>query len=121
MLVHGGGEQGWRIGLPDLASRIGAALPLAIGAPDDAMLAELILLHAEARGLPLDENACAYLVPRCQRSHVGVEQLVAAIDRLSLERKQPPTMAIWREALEELAGEFPVALALVRKKWDKTG
>jgi hypothetical protein len=94
----------WRIALPDLASRLGAALPLLIGTPDDAMLADLIAFHAEQRGLVLDESAAAYLVPRCERSHIGVENLVAAIDRLSLERKQPPTMAIWREALEEVSG-----------------
>lgn len=97
-------EEGWTIALPDLASRLGAALRLTIGAPDDAMLAELIALHAEVRGLALGPDASAYLVPRCRRSHLGVERLVAAIDRISLERKQPPTLAIWREALDEIAG-----------------
>ncbi len=94
----------WRIALPDLASRIGAALHLEIGAPDDALLAELIAIHAEQRGLVLEESAAAYLVPRCERSHLAVERLVAAIDRLSLERKQPPGMAIWRDALDEVNG-----------------
>lgn len=102
LLVAPAGE--WAIALPDLASRVGAALHLEIGPPDDAMLAELILLHAETRGLALDDSAVQYLVPRCERSHVGVERLVAAIDRLSLERKQPPGQAIWRDALEEILG-----------------
>jgi hypothetical protein len=30
--------------------------------------------------------------------------LVEAIDRLSLERKAPPTLAIWRAALEAVQG-----------------
>jgi chromosomal replication initiation ATPase DnaA len=94
----------WRVALPDLASRLGAALRLEIHAPDDAMLADLIALHAEQRGLPLDETAAAYLVPRTERSHMGVERLIATIDRLSLERKQAPTLAIWRDALDELSG-----------------
>ncbi len=98
-------EGDWAIALPDLASRLGAALELSIGAPDDAMLGELIALHAEMRGLVLDEAATSYLVPRCERSHMGVENLVAAIDRLSLERKQAPGMAIWREALAEMSGK----------------
>lgn len=102
LLVKGEGE--WQIALPDLASRLGAALQLAIGAPDDAMLAELIALHAETRGLVLDDAASSYLVPRCERSHMGVEQLVAAIDRLSLERKQPAGLAVWRDALAEISG-----------------
>lgn len=95
----------WAIALPDLRSRLGAAQPLVIGEPDDAMLAELIALHAQMRGFHLDETATAYLVPRSPRSHLGAETLVAAIDRLSLERKQPPTLGIWRDALEALAGE----------------
>jgi chromosomal replication initiation ATPase DnaA len=104
LIVTNAAEGAWRIALPDLASRLGAALHLAIGEPDDAMLAELIALHAERRGLVLDANAAAYLVPRCERSHIGAERLVATIDRLSLERKQAPTMAIWRDALDELRG-----------------
>ena len=104
LLVNNAGEGAWKIALPDLASRIGAALHLEVGAPDDMMLAELIALHAELRGLVLDATAAAYLVPRCQRSHLGVERLVAEIDRLSLERKTAPTMAIWRDALESING-----------------
>ena len=104
LLVSSAGENGWRIALPDLASRIGAALRLEIDAPDDAMLAELIALHAEMRSFTLDDSATAYLVPRCERSHMGAEKLVAAIDRLSLERMQPPTLVVWREAIEELTG-----------------
>jgi chromosomal replication initiation ATPase DnaA len=110
LLVSNSGAGEWKITLPDLASRLGAALRLEIGAPDDAMLADLIALHAEARGLVLDESAAAYLVPRCERSHMGVERLVAAIDRLSLERKQAPTMAIWRDALEATGGGGPASL-----------
>ncbi len=101
LLVSSAKHGKWRIALPDLASRVGAALHLQIGEPDDEMLGQLILLFAEMRDLTLDHSAAAYLVPRCVRSHMGAEQLVAAIDRLSLERKQAPTMAIWREALAE--------------------
>lgn len=98
------GKASWTIALPDLASRLGAALHLEIGAPDDAMIAELIAVHAEQRGLALGPDAVAYLVPRHERSYIATERLVATIDRISLERKVPPTQGIWREALEELLG-----------------
>jgi len=101
---RGEGEGRWQVSLPDLGSRLGAALELEIGDPDEEMLGELIDVHAQMRRLSLDPSATDYLVPRCERSHVGVENLVAAIDRLSLERKQPPTLAIWREAQIELYG-----------------
>ena len=104
LLLINGATGPWSIALPDLASRIGAALHLEIGPPDDAMLGELIGLHAEARGLVLGPDAAAYLVPRCERSHLAVEELVETIDRLSLERKLPPTQGLWRDALEELNG-----------------
>lgn len=104
LLVTGLHEAGWTIALPDLASRLGAALQLEIGAPDEEMLGELLEIHAEIRGLALGPGAASYLVPRIERSHMGIELLIETIDRLSLERKVPPTQGIWREALEELYG-----------------
>ncbi len=104
LLTSVAAESAWTIALPDLRSRLGAALHLAIGAPDDAMLAELIALHAEQRGLVLGPDAAAYLAARGERSHLGAERLVSTIDRLSLERKAAPTMAIWRDALDEVVG-----------------
>ena len=99
-----GGEPPWTIALPDLASRLGAALQLQIGLPDDALAGELLLSLAAERGLPLGADAAAYLVPRATRSYLQLEKLVAAIDRLSLERKTPPTLAVWRAALEAVEG-----------------
>lgn len=95
---------GWRIALPDLASRIGGSLQLAIQAADDNMAGELILAHAEQRGLSLPEGATDYLVPRTVRSFAAIEALVVAIDRISLERQTPATMSVWRAALEALHG-----------------
>lgn len=97
-------QGGWRIALPDLASRIGGSLQLAIGAPDDAMMADLIHALAEQRGLSLPEGAAEYLVPRTTRSFAAIEALVATIDRISLERQSPATMSVWRAALEALHG-----------------
>lgn len=94
----------WAIALPDLRSRIGAALQLAIRQPDDEMVAALIESHAEARGLALGEGALTYLVPRLERSFAGIEAIVAEIDRLSLERKAAPTLSLWRDALEAVQG-----------------
>lgn len=104
LLVTGLHEGGWRIALPDLASRLAAALPLEIGVPDDALMTDLILLHSELRALPLQPDAAAYLAARCERSHLGAERVVSAIDRLSLERKAAPGPAIWREALAQVLG-----------------
>ena len=99
-----GGEPPWNIALPDLRSRLGAALQLEIGTPDDAMAEDLLYAHAGQLGLPLGAEAAAYLVPRAGRSFADLEKLVVAIDRLSLERKVPATQSIWRAALEAVHG-----------------
>lgn len=104
LVADAGNECFWRIALPDLASRIGGSLQLAIGAPGDAMAGDLILAHAEGRGLSLPEGAADYLVPRTERSFAAIEALVATIDRISLERQTPATMSVWRAALEALHG-----------------
>ena len=98
------GSPPWNIALPDLRSRLGAALQLEIAAPDDDMAHDLLLALAEEKGLPLSPEASAYLVPRAPRSQEELERLVEMIDRLSLERKAPATQSIWRAALESLHG-----------------
>lgn len=98
------GEAPWRIALPDLRSRLGAALQLEIGPPDDAMAEELLHSLARERGLALGPDGVAYLVPRASRAQADLERLVATIDRLSLERKAPATQSIWRAALEAVMG-----------------
>ena len=99
LLVTSRAPGAWAIKLPDLASRLNAALLLEIGAPDDSMLAALIADHASRRGLVLGEGASAWLLPRIERSHAAVEALIGEIDRLSLERKQAVTISLLREAL----------------------
>ncbi len=101
----------WKITLPDLGSRLGAALLIEIAAPDDALLRALIEEHAARRGLVLGEGVLAWLLPRIERSHAAAEALVETIDRLSLERKAGVTISLVRDALAErvhgaAGGEF---------------
>jgi hypothetical protein len=99
LLVSSRAPGEWNVALPDLASRLGAALLLEIGPPDDELLAGLIEVHAVKRGLALPDGATDYLLPRIERSHAAVETLLGTIDRLSLERKSPVTISLLREAL----------------------
>lgn len=94
----------WTINLPDLRSRLGAAMSLEITEPDEAMLGALAMSHAARRGLALGEDALTYLLPRAERSFAAIERLVAEIDRISLERKSPPSLVVWRAALEAVQG-----------------
>ena len=98
------GTGGWTVRLPDLRSRLGAALHCAIGLPDEAMMADLLRVHAERRSLALPDASVDYLVTRSERSFAVAEAIVAAVDRLSLERKQAPSLAICRDALDAVQG-----------------
>lgn len=95
---------GWQVALPDLASRLGGSLQIAIDPPDDALIEDLLAAHAEQRRLALGDGAAAYLAPRIERSFAAVETVVEAIDRISLERQSPATMSVWRDALDAVQG-----------------
>lgn len=97
-------SQPWEIALPDLRSRLGAAMPLEIGAIDEDMAAALLASQGERRGLMLGPDAASYLLRRIERSYGAIEQVAAEIDRLSLERKTAPGLAIWRDALDAVQG-----------------
>ena len=101
LMVSNQGAGAWHVALPDLASRLGAALLIEIGAPDDGLLRALIADHAARRGLALGEGVLDYLIPRIERSHAAAEALVETIDRLSLERKAAITISLVRDALAE--------------------
>lgn len=99
----------WQVALPDLASRLGAALMIEIAAPDDDLLRALVESHAARRGIVLAEPVLAYILPRLERSHAAAEALVETIDRLSLERKAAVTISLARDALAERIHGVPEA------------
>ncbi|MET0250914.1 MAG: ATPase [Novosphingobium sp.] len=104
LLVSGRVPGAWTIVLPDLASRLGSALLLEIGPPDDSLVEALAIQHAARRGLVLGDGALAWLLPRIERSHAAIEQVIAAADRLSLERRHPVTISLLRDALADCGG-----------------
>lgn len=96
----------WRVALPDLASRLGAALLIEIAPPDDDLVAGLVAELSARRGLVLGEQVLSYLLPRLERSYAEIELLIETLDRLSLERKAPVTISLVRDALADRTGEF---------------
>lgn len=109
LIVSGRAPGAWKVALPDLASRLGAALMIEIAAPDDDLLHALVESHAARRGLALGEGVLAYILPRLERSHAAAEALVETIDRLSLERKAAVTISLARDALAERVHGVPEA------------
>jgi chromosomal replication initiation ATPase DnaA len=90
----------WAIRLPDLASRLRAAPAVAIGAPDDALLAALLVKLFGDRQLAVSEDVIGYLIRHMERSFAAARAVVAALDRHSLQDQRPVTVALARAVLE---------------------
>jgi chromosomal replication initiation ATPase DnaA len=96
---------GWSIRLPDLASRLRAAPAVAIGAPDDDLLAALLVKLFGDRQLAVAEDVIGYLIRRMERSFATARTVVEALDRCSLQSQRPVTVALARAVLEPQQAE----------------
>ncbi len=89
----------WRVRLPDLRSRLAATPTMRIEEPDEILAAQLIEKLCHARGLAAPPELIRYLVPRIERSYLGVTRTVDALDELAFERRQRLTVPLARRAL----------------------
>jgi len=89
----------WSIGLPDLRSRLMATPHIAIGEPDAPLMAALVEKLLAARGLAAPADVLRLVVPRIERSYVGVGRIVDALDAAALARRRAVTIKVAREAL----------------------
>jgi chromosomal replication initiation ATPase DnaA len=92
----------WQIALPDLRSRLSATPNVAFGDPDEALVGQLIARLLERRSIVVTPELIAYLVPRIERSHHAVIELVDRLDMASLSRRRPLTVPLAREVLDGL-------------------
>lgn len=90
----------WPVALPDLASRLAALTPATLHAPDDALLAAVIIKALEDRRLRYEPGLPAYLAARIERTFAAAEDAVARLDAASLAQGR----AITRKLAAELAG-----------------
>lgn len=100
LIASGMAPVAWRIGLPDLASRL-KALPVAeLGPPDDDLLRGVLVKHFADRQLAVDATVISYLLVRMPRSLDAARSLVAAIDRQALEEKAEITRSFVARLLQ---------------------
>ena len=89
----------WRIGLPDLRSRL-ASVPVAeLDPPDDSLLAAVMVKQFADRQLRPPDDVVVYLLTRIERSFAAVRRIVAALDHAALSERRPITVALAREIL----------------------
>ena len=72
---------------------------------DDAQRLGLLQQWAQARGMRLERDVATYVLHRIERDPRRLAAFVAALDRRSLERQRPVTVALAREVLAELEAE----------------
>ncbi len=91
----------WDIALPDLASRMLATTPVAIGDPDDALLQALLMkLFADRQIMP-PPAVVDYLSLRIERSFAAAADIVARLDAEALRRKKPISRKLAGELLDK--------------------
>lgn len=77
----------WRVGLPDLRSRLGATPVVSIADPDDQLAAALLEKLFAQRGLAPPPDLIPWLLPRIERTHVGIIRTVDALDEAALAKR----------------------------------
>jgi len=90
----------WRVGLPDLTSRLAASAAVPIEPPDDALLSALLVKLFADRQIVVAAEVVGYLVSRIDRSFARANEIVAQIDRTALAGRRPITVPLVRDVLE---------------------
>lgn len=91
--------------LADLRSRLAATPAVGIGAPDDTLLAALLVKQFADRQLRVGEDVVGWLLGRIERSFAAVGAVVDALDRASLAERRPVTVPLARLVLDGLSDE----------------
>lgn len=88
--------------LPDLASRLRALPHAELGAPDDMLLAGVLVKLFDDRQLRVTEPLIAYLSARIERSIAVARDVVDALDRASLSGKRAISVPLATEVLRSM-------------------
>ncbi len=86
--------------VPDLASRLRAALTIGIDQPDDELLSALLVKLFHDRQLDVTDDVIRYLVPRIERSFDAAATLVDRADAAALAHKSMVTVPLLRGLLQ---------------------
>jgi len=90
----------WPLRLADLISRLRAMPAVAIGAPDDALLAAVLVKLFADRQIKVGEEVVSYLLGRMERSFAAAAALVESLDRAALAGQRAVTVPLARAVLD---------------------
>jgi chromosomal replication initiation ATPase DnaA len=92
----------WALQLPDLASRMLASDIARINAPDDALLAAMLVKLFADRQIGVSPALVGWIVTHCERSFAAVQRLVPALDAAALSEKRAITQPLAATVLDKL-------------------
>ncbi len=95
----------WPMALPDLRSRLHAALTVEIGPPADTLISALLVKMFVDRQVHVSDDAIGYAVSRMERSFLAIRKLVATTDQLALREQKRITIALIKRALQIIEQE----------------
>lgn len=92
----------WKLALPDLRSRLNTATLAELSAPDDTLLAALMVKQFQDRQIQIDPKVITFLINRIERSFESVVEVVNALDKAALEERGRISMPLVKRVLGEL-------------------
>ena len=99
LLLHREAPARWSIALPDLASRLAAIPAIAVAAPDDALLAAILVKHFADRRQTVGDDVIDFLVRHIEQSFTVAAETAAAIDLAALSSHRRITLPLVRDVI----------------------
>ena len=99
LLTGRGAPSQWGITLPDLKSRIAAAAHAELDAPDDMLLAAVMVKLFSDRQLMPRPDVIPYVLRHMERSFAAAADIVLRIDKAALAARRDVTRALATEVL----------------------
>lgn len=107
LLTARGAPRDWGLVLPDLRSRMDAMPQTRIAAPDEGLLAAVLVKLFADRQLQVPAGLIDWLVLRMDRDLGLARKLVAALDEAAMADKKPVTRKLASDLLDKLAASDP--------------
>jgi len=89
----------WDVKLPDLASRLKAVPSVEVAAPDDALLAAVLVKHFADRQINVAPDVIDYLLKHIERSFAAAAEIAERLDRAALAEGRAITIPLVRRVL----------------------
>ncbi len=90
----------WSVTLPDLASRLKAVPSVEVAAPDDALLAAVLVKHFADRQIHVTSGVIDYVLKHSERSFAAAGDIVDRLDRAALAQGRAITIPLVRQILD---------------------